>query len=83
MRKCNSVTLVWDASPDERVFYCILQRDASIAYSSFEESKDLCDKIQMPSMTKRNIDNDLDDDRGNFEEDRQFKSATRQVVCKR
>ena len=44
LKQCDSITLVWNASPDERVTYCILQRDAKYGHS-FEESKNFCQKI--------------------------------------
>lgn len=60
LKKCNSVTLVWNFSPDDRVTYCILQRDAKYA-NGFQESKHLCSKI-IPPLNKRSLNKDNEKD---------------------
>lgn len=85
LKKCNSVTLVWNFSPDERVTYCILQRDAKYA-NGFQESKHLCFKIK---PNKRS----LNKDRKNAEVDsidiinerylNEQSQPTRKVLCRR
>ena len=90
MRKCNSITLAWDASPDD-VWYCINQRDADFRYSNFEESKELCNKIR-PTKTvpvKRELNNKDAGDSNSVEaveeddnEEKRF-TPTRQVSCRR
>nr|XP_027203964.1 uncharacterized protein LOC113797735 [Dermatophagoides pteronyssinus] len=88
LKQCDSITLVWNASPDERVTYCILQRDAKYGHS-FEESKNFCQKIKSPPPStidrqSSSQNNDLDDmiywnDR--YQNEHSY--PTRKVLCRR
>ncbi|XP_075592025.1 protein NDNF isoform X2 [Dermatophagoides farinae] len=92
LKQCDSVTLVWNASPDERVTYCILQRDAKYGHG-FEESKHLCQKIKPPTINRRSSspkdsDNDNDNNVNHMVvlDDRYLNEhsyPTRKVLCRR
>ncbi|OTF74078.1 hypothetical protein BLA29_001131 [Euroglyphus maynei] len=90
LKQCDSVTLVWNASPDDRVTYCILQRDAKYGHG-FEESKHLCQKIKPPTINRRssNANNTYDDNDNDIDEilnDRYLNEhsyPTRRVLCRR
>lgn len=76
IRKCDSLTLVWNASPDERVIYCLLQRNADFDNAAFVEPKDLCDKLMPLNPNKRALEDEyLYDDR--------YTTPTRKVMCRR
>ena len=84
--------MVWNASPDERVTYCILQRDAKYGHG-FEESKHLCKKIKPPTINRRSSSpNDSDNNNDNnvnhmvVLDDRYLNEhsyPTRKVLCRR
>ena len=85
MRKCNSVTIAWDVSPDDNVWYCILQRDADYRYSNFEESKELCNRIHpiKPNTIKRELSQNSDANSVEDEEEEKRFTPTRQIGCRR
>jgi hypothetical protein len=70
---CDSVTLAWTASPDDKVLYCIYQREAHNHHSAFSQSKNVCS----------NIDNNNNDSVTNDDFNDNYGNPARKVLCRR
>ena len=64
---CQSVTIAWNSSPDERVMYCIYERQALNHFSAIEDMDSVCFENRLISITDQKID----------------ANPVRKVLCKR